>query len=413
MQHTSNNNLDKFTEIFQQKLKNHQVPVDASSWTAIEKSMNKNKKFIPRWMMLAISSAAVLALIIVLQTSTNSVENFVETKNNKEILENEKHFTPTIKSTIKSSPQKASFVSATTTKRNIPQKSPQLVANYIQVTTSASADTLKIKSESNKALEEIVVNEVSPLKDENSAIEKQPMQREFLDLKPENPEEEITVKKRKSNWLLAASYGSQGNPQLSTSRDLFASGVADFGLNAVEAKYSSIMAPNDFSSKTYSDPVTAGITIRRMLNSTFSIETGFQYTYLLSSFENSGMQRSDGKLHLHYVGIPINIVATLWSKKKWELYSTLGATVEKALQSVYVQNVYSFNQTYTTTATTKITGFQWSLNGGFGLGYTLQKQIGIYVEPRFSHYFQNDQPVSVRTDKPFVFGLNVGLRIGI
>jgi len=34
----------------------------------------------------------------------------------------------------------------------------------------------------------------------------------------------------------------------------------------------------------------------------------------------------------------------------------------------------------------------------------------LYVEPRFSYYFDNNQPVSIRTDRPVSIGIGGGLR---
>ena len=84
--------------------------------------------------------------------------------------------------------------------------------------------------------------------------------------------------------------------------------------------------------------------------------------------------------------------------------------VEKGLRSIYIQNEYIGSQIITTDARTKIDGFQWSVNAMLGGMYNLYRNIGIYFEPKFSYYFDNDQPISARTDQPVVFGLTAGVR---
>ena len=217
--------------------------------------------------------------------------------------------------------------------------------------------------------------------------------------------------------MLAASYGSQGNVDLASNSRVgdFVSSSPNFydkTLSAANTNYTSIMATNDFTKKTYNDPLSFGLTVRKQLNKTLALESGLVYTYLLSTFENSGVQRSEAKLHLHYIGIPVNLITELWENSKWEVYLSTGFIAEKGIQSLYVQSQYFGTEVVTTTAKTKINGIQWSINGGVGVSYKIKRQLGIYFEPKFSRYFENNQPVSARTDHPFVFGLSAGLRIG-
>jgi len=157
-------------------------------------------------------------------------------------------------------------------------------------------------------------------------------------------------------------------------------------------------------------PVSFGFMVRKNLDKVWSLESGLVYTYMLSTFDNQGTQRRDAKLHLHYIGVPLNIVFRIWNNPIFEVYISGGGMVEKGLQSVYIQNEYYGNQIFTTNAQTNIDGLQWSLNGAIGTTYKLQRNIGIYFEPKFSYFFDNNQPVSARTDKPIVVGLTAGLR---
>jgi hypothetical protein len=252
----------------------------------------------------------------------------------------------------------------------------------------------------------------------DSVQNKQEMKKTVLDPNPDESIAAVPQKKSKhNNWMLAASYGSQGNVDLASNSRVgdFVSSSPNFydkTLSAVNTNYTSILATNDFTKKTYNDPLSFGLTVRKQLNKTLSLESGLVYTYLLSTFENSGVQRSEAKLHLHYIGIPVNLITELWENSKWEVYLSTGFMAEKGIQSLYVQSQYFGAEVVTTTAKTNINGIQWSINGGVGVSYKIKKQLGIYFEPKFSRYFDNNQPVSARTDHPFVFGLSAGLRIG-
>jgi len=86
--------------------------------------------------------------------------------------------------------------------------------------------------------------------------------------------------------------------------------------------------------------------------------------------------------------------------------------VEKGLQAVYRQEENWGNHIRPTTEKSSIDGLQWSLNLGFGVRYKLEKGWGIYFEPRAGYSFDNNQPISIRAEYPFFFGVNFGLNYG-
>jgi hypothetical protein len=46
-----------------------------------------------------------------------------------------------------------------------------------------------------------------------------------------------------------------------------------------------------------------------------------------------------------------------------------------------------------------------------GFGYSLFKNIGIYLAPEFEYYFYTKgQPLSYKTDNPFRFNIKAGLK---
>ena len=83
---------------------------------------------------------------------------------------------------------------------------------------------------------------------------------------------------------------------------------------------------------------------------------------------------------------------------------------EKGLRSIYTENEYIEDRTITTKTITNIDGLQWSVNGAIGTTYKFQRNWGIYFEPKVSHYFDNNQPISARTNQPTVIGLTAGIR---
>ena len=425
------NKPDAFSELMKQKLENHQLPVDLNDWSAIEKRLNKKgkRKIIPWWMWLPMGSAAVLTLLFTLR-SFNETPDYAVKSNSHTVTqqaETPKQYTAqqTVAEVDMSGNQISNAPLAVLKQKQTSGQNHNNVVIDLPNKVAVAFDSVSNERNSSIATTTLRAVEKEPIAQaqmgaqQNDSVQNKPeMKRTMLD---PNPDESIAVvpqkKSKHNNWMLAASYGSQGNADLASNNgggDFVSSSpnFYDKTLSAVNTNYTSILATNDFTKKTYNDPLSFGLTVRKQLNKTLSLESGLVYTYLLSTFENSGVQRSEAKLHLHYIGIPVNLITELWENSKWEVYLSTGFMAEKGIQSLYVQSQYFGAEVVTTTAKTNINGIQWSINGGVGVSYKIKKQLGIYFEPKFSRYFDNNQPVSARTDHPFVFGLSAGLRIG-
>ncbi len=425
----NNNKPDAFSELIKQKLENHQLPVDLNDWSAIEKRLNKKgkRKIIPWWMWLPMGSAAVLTLLFTLRSFNETSDYAVKLSSQVVSRQTETPKQYTAQQSIAKADVSGNQVSNVPTavlkqKQTSVQNHNSVVIDLphihtVMMDTSATRINNAVATATLRAVEKEPIAQVA-VQQNDSAQNKPEMKKTVLDPNPDEMLAAVDKQKSKSNnWMLAASYGSQGNVDLASNNgggDFVSSSpnFYDRTLSAANTNYTSIMATNDFTKKTYNDPLSFGLTVRKQLNKTLSLESGLVYTYLLSTFENSGVQRSEAKLHLHYIGIPVNLITELWENSKWEVYLSTGFMAEKGIQSLYVQSQYFGTEVVTTTAKTNINGIQWSINGGVGVSYKIKRQLGVYFEPKFSRYFENNQPVSARTDHPFVFGLSAGLRIG-
>ena len=425
------NKPDAFNELMKQKLENHQLPVDLNDWSAIEKRLNKKgkRKIIPWWMWLPMGSAAVLTLLFTLR-SFNETPDYAVKSNSHTVTqqaETPKQYTAqqTVAEVDMSGNQISNAPLAVLKQKQTSGQNHNNVVIDLPNKVAVAFDSVSNERNSSIATTTLRAVEKEPIAQAQMGAQQNDSVQNKLEMKKTvldpNPDESIAVvpqkKSKHNNWMLAASYGSQGNVDLASNNgggDFVSSSpnFYDKTLSAVNTNYTSILATNDFTKKTYNDPLSFGLTVRKQLNKTLSLESGLVYTYLLSTFENSGVQRSEAKLHLHYIGIPVNLITELWENSKWEVYLSTGFMAEKGIQSLYVQSQYFGAEVVTTTAKTNINGIQWSINGGVGVSYKIKRQLGIYFEPKFSRYFDNNQPVSARTDHPFVFGLSAGLRIG-
>ena len=60
-----------------------------------------------------------------------------------------------------------------------------------------------------------------------------------------------------------------------------------------------------------------------------------------------------------------------------------------------------------------ISGVQLSVNASVGVSYDLSKELSLFLAPRLSYYFDNDQPESIRTDRDMSFGATIGLKFNL
>jgi len=411
MQNNINNNeRDTFSESVRQKLENHQVPVDVSVWDKIEERLkSKRKRIIPFWFWLSGGAAvAALALLLFLRPGSESKDNIATTTKIQQVSHHKVyvaiHQHPIAikikKTTIKTAPFKTQA--------------------SIQIKKSASLDFPTVQVAYHEIIDSSYINQkdsFSNLNNENNITLNSNEKEDTVSksnryipnsLVEEQKNEPIVKNKNTSSWLLAAAIGSNGS--LPTGNSGYESLSGNKNIVSASTNYTSIMTPNEFSKINYISPLSFGLIIRKDLNKALGLESGLVYTYLLTTFENNTLQRNDARLHLHYIGVPLNLIARLWNSPKWEFYLSGGGMIEKGIQSVYIQNQYTGNQTLTTTAITKIDGIQWSVNGAVGITYKIQRNLGIFFEPKISYYFDNNQPLSARTEYPVVIGLTAGVR---
>lgn len=166
---------------------------------------------------------------------------------------------------------------------------------------------------------------------------------------------------------------------------------------------------------TYGIPVSAGIGVRIDLAPRWSIGTGINYTLLSRKFYGTYTLVGDkGNIikdissdicgNQHYIGIPVNVYYDVVNSEKISFYAYAGGTAEKCVADKY--HVLNTDITHTE----KVKGIQLSADIGMGVEFLVGKHLGIYIDPSLRYYFDNNQPKSIRTAQPLMFGFEMGLR---
>ncbi|MBO6169214.1 MAG: PorT family protein [Bacteroidales bacterium] len=174
---------------------------------------------------------------------------------------------------------------------------------------------------------------------------------------------------------------------------------------------------SEAGSSTYGVPFTLGLGVRFRVADKLSLGTGVEYSLLTRSFNGtyvgSAASPYEGSIfhNVHYIGIPLNIYYDLLSTRDglMNVYAWGGGAADYC-----IANNYRLMSATPSVINDKAGGFQFSAALGLGLEFKLSDKLGLYLDPAVRYYFPSPgQPKSVRTDKPFMFNFDAGLRFNI
>jgi len=399
---SDNNKYDALKEIFRRKLENHQAPVDSSDWEIINRRLHgqssSKKKLIAMWSAVAAS----LAILLTLAYLHNDREFGQQLPNNPALVENfSEHTEPT--PPVSTIPAQKIQVNKNSHKKNVKIGTPE--KNVMPETN----DTIMSDKQESTA-----VSRKEP--------EKEP-EKQSTGKQTDEPQNNMLftvdypshIKKEKKGLLLAASFGTShsmgiNSPAQYPQYDVISDGYTNTPSGNKNSLSYNGLIPENLEGE-YLPPLSFGLSVRKNLDAHWGIETGLVYTYLSSNYRWNYREAFDATQQLHYLGVPLNGVFYLWNNNpRWNVYLSAGTMLEKGLWMKTVRNQHFTDHTATTTQKNAIAGWQWSLNSSLGLSYRFTKKMEFYVEPRFSYYFDNDHPASIRTDRPVSIGVGGGLQ---
>ena len=160
-------------------------------------------------------------------------------------------------------------------------------------------------------------------------------------------------------------------------------------------------------------PRTFGLSINKQLSPKWTFGTGITYTRLKSEFESEYHKARLVKTQkIDYVGIPLRLTYRIWSKGRFNAYTTGGVTFEMPVHgSLDKKYIITSDSSYTLKSDIKA-HYQWSMNLGIGVQYKLFKPFSLYLEPNMFYYFRNSGSLETyRTEHPFIITVPFGLRL--
>ena len=160
-------------------------------------------------------------------------------------------------------------------------------------------------------------------------------------------------------------------------------------------------------------PKTFSLSLNKQLSSHWTFGTGLTYTRMKSDFESEFHGATLLKTQkIDYVGIPLQLTYRIWSKGRFNAYTTGGVTFEMLVHSSLDKKyIITSDSSYTLKGDIK-PRYQWSVNLGIGMQYKIFKPFSLYLEPNMFYYFGNGSGLETyRTEHPFIITVPFGLRL--
>ena len=171
------------------------------------------------------------------------------------------------------------------------------------------------------------------------------------------------------------------------------------------------------SNSDHKRPVRFALTVNFPLGGAFGLETGAMLTTLHSTFSTeAGRTITETEQTLKYVGIPLNMTASLVDSKWFSLYLGGGGMVEKCIsgKSVTTETLAGIRQGDSARKGIDVKPLLWSLNASAGLQAKLTKSFGLYIEPGISYHFDDNSDVqTIYKERPLDFMLTFGARFSL
>ena len=163
-------------------------------------------------------------------------------------------------------------------------------------------------------------------------------------------------------------------------------------------------------------PVRVGINVAYRLTDRLSVESGVSYTRLSSDKKDGTKDNySSGSQKLDYIGVPLNVKYRAFGYRRLSVYASAGLLTEKCVSGKTTHEyVISGEKKKHEAEDVAAKPWQLSVNAALGAQFDVLRNVGVYVEPGVSYYFDDRYPLStIYKEKPLNFNLNLGVRYTI
>jgi len=163
-------------------------------------------------------------------------------------------------------------------------------------------------------------------------------------------------------------------------------------------------------------PVRVGLNVAYRLTDRLSVESGVSYTRLSSDMKDGTKNNySSSSQKLDYIGVPLNVKYRAFGYRRLNVYASAGLLTEKCVSGKTTHEyVISGEKKKHEAEDVAAKPWQLSVNAALGAQFDVLRNVGVYVEPGVSYYFDDRSPLStIYKEKPLNFNFNLGVRYTI
>lgn len=155
-------------------------------------------------------------------------------------------------------------------------------------------------------------------------------------------------------------------------------------------------------------PVRVGLNVAYRLTDRLSVESGVSYTRLSSDMKDGTKDNySSGSQKLDYIGVPLNVKYRAFGYRRLSVYASAGLLTEKCVSGKTTHEyVISGEKKKHEAEDVAAKPWQLSVNAALGAQFDVLRNVGVYVEPGVSYYFDDRSPLStIYKEKPLNLSL--------
>lgn len=227
-------------------------------------------------------------------------------------------------------------------------------------------------------------------------------------------EEEESPKRKNRKWSFGMGAGGVSVGSNSS--------VPNYVTNSSSLRSESLLVMNSayFNSETpktdirHRMPVSFGLSVSRMLNGRFSLQTGVNYSYLVSDWNTNNDYYVKTKQKLHFIGIPLSLAYKIAEWNRFNFYAAAGGMAEVNVAGSCSSKLFKEEQeVMQLNESVRMKEWLWSLHARAGVSYPLFRFVSAFAEVGAEYYFDNGSAIeTIHSEKPFNVDLNIGLRLG-
>jgi hypothetical protein len=217
-----------------------------------------------------------------------------------------------------------------------------------------------------------------------------------------------------SDWGIAANLGSSNSSEQSTSTF----GYQSEGLTTQDNSMAFGMSDQRsiLQELTYLSPFVVGVRGNWRFAKRWSIESGLSYSLLPTvgeSFTNG--DKRINRYNDHFIGVPILVNFNVIDRKRFALYTSQGALIEKGIASRNTITTYQGSEVESKQISKEPTqGWQIGASVGVGAQYKINETWSLFVEPRVTSWLLNiNVQDNIRNRQAIWPTIDLGVRLNL